>query len=372
MMKKTAVLFFVICIAALAGCGLWSSRSQEPVRTRVVDASDEKALRAAYSGAPETWPLAELSGSEPPAYREMDVYERTSPKLQNAHKWRALGEALFFDPILSADQDISCATCHAPETAFAKPERSSTGHRGQVGNRNAPVLLDVASSPPFFWDGRAATLEEQAIGPILNPIEMAANRQMVENRLRTNTFWRENFSELIGETPVRLEHAAKAIAEYERSLTDKTRFDRFLEGDETILSEQEILGLHLFRTKARCMTCHNGPELTDGQFHNIGLTYYGRKFQDLGLYEVTRKPADVGAFNTPSLRHISKSGPYMHNGLFPHLKGVVNYYNGGGARPKRREKYEGDPLFPTTTDKLVKLELTKEERAALVAFLKTL
>jgi cytochrome c peroxidase len=136
-----------------------------------------------------------------------------------------------------------------------------------------------------------------------------------------------------------------------------------------MLSDEQLWGLHLFRTKARCMTCHEGALLSDNQFHNTGLSYYGRKFEDLGRYEVTGLASDVGRFRTPSLVAVSQTGPWMHNGLFSSLPGVVNLYNAGGARTKRREVYDNDPLYPETTPLLVKLELTKEERSALVAFL---
>lgn len=138
----------------------------------------------------------------------------------------------------------------------------------------------------------------------------------------------------------------------------------------SVLTDQELAGLHLFRTKAGCAACHNGPLLSDGQFHNLGISFYGRSREDLGRYEVTRDPADVGRFRTPSLLGVSRSAPYMHNGLFPTLENVVALYNGGGGRDRARRMGEAPAPIP---DPLVsKLDLTRDEQAALAAFLRTL
>ena len=145
-----------------------------------------------------------------------------------------------------------------------------------------------------------------------------------------------------------------------------------MQGERDRFTDQELFGLHLFRTKARCMTCHSGPRLTDDDFHNLGLHFYGRSREDLGRYAVTGAPEDVGAFRTPSLRHVSKTGPWMHNGLIPSLKGVVNLYDEGGARPRPRQEFADDPLFPETSALLPELNLTPSEKAALIAYLETL
>ncbi|EIM73104.1 methylamine utilization protein [Nitritalea halalkaliphila LW7] len=143
-------------------------------------------------------------------------------------------------------------------------------------------------------------------------------------------------------------------------------------GKQERMSDEALWGLHLFRTKAHCINCHNGPFFTDQKFHNLGLHFYGRTHQDLGRYAVTGDPADVGAFKTPSLRDVAFTAPYMHNGLFPHLEGVLNMYDAGMARPKPRPEFADDPLFPETSELLVKLSLTGAEKRALEAFLRSI
>lgn len=368
-MKTIFPLLILIVVVTVALCWTLDPVSSRE-RAHLADGHSVKDLRRAYAGAPETWPAPTIIRPDgDPDFVEMGLLPvRDEPSEALA----ALGEALFFSPVLSADQDISCATCHAPETGFATRDKQAVGHNGQVGTRNAPGLISIAHSAPYFWDGRAADLIEQATGPMLNPIEMAGERAVIERRMNENPVWQEWFETVQPGEPVRLEDVARAIAAYEATLDETTRFDRFLSGEKGILTDQELEGLHLFRTKAGCMSCHEGPALTDGQFHNIGLTYYGRKYEDVGLYALTGKPADMGRFNTPSLRHVSKTAPYMHNGLFPHLEGIVNIYNAGGVRPRRRESQRDDPLFPKTSPRLEPLELNKRERMALIAFLKTL
>lgn len=352
--------------ACLVGC---YKKDTTPIRTIITDTSDAAHLRKVYTSSRDTWPLpivaegtefVELAPVSPP------------PNHDNLEPLSQLGEKLFFDPMLSKSGDISCASCHNPGAAFAENRRHSKGHDGQVGNRNAPALLSIAATPPYFHDGRAASLEEQALGPLQNPIEMATNMEEVEKKINASRYYRNDFKAALEIDAISMEDIAIAIASYERTLYKQTKLDRFLEGNGDEFTDQEILGLHLYRTKAQCMSCHGGPHLTDGKAHNIGLTYYGRKFEDLGIYNITKDPKDVGVFDTPSLRHISKTGPYMHNGIFPSLRGIVNLYNAGMPRPKPKPHQIHDPLFPETSDLLVKLELTKEEKLALVAFLNAL
>lgn len=284
----------------------------------------------------------------------------------------ALGAALFFDPRLSASGQVSCATCHAPELAFTDQQRTSTGHAQQPGKRNAPTVLDKGAQTGFMWDGAAGDLERQALMPIVNPVEMANTHEAAAAAVQADTDYARRFLALTARDEITIEDIASALSAYQQSLHVTTRFDLFLSGKTDLFTDQEIFGLHLFRTKARCMTCHSGPRLTDDKFHNIGLHYYGRKYEDLGRYALTGETADAGAFRTPSLRHVSKTAPYMHNGLFPHLRGIVNFYNHGGARPQPRPEIAGDPLFPETSPLLVELGLTEAEKAALLAYLETL
>ena len=329
-------------------------------------------LRVAYAGVPETWPAPTIMGEDgDQTFTEMGQVSAAHLSASD-RKQAELGKILFFSTVLSEAEDISCASCHDPGRSFSKEDRQSIGHNGMKGTRNAPGLIGVRETAPYFWDGRAATLEEQALGPILNPIEMAGTREDVEARLNSREEWRELFGSVGEEGHIALEDVGRALAAYESTLTSESPFEQFLAGNHLVFSDQQLQGLHLFRTKGRCMSCHDGLALSDGEFHNIGLVYYGRKYEDLGRYTQTQVAEDVGKFNTPSLRNVSGTAPYMHNGLLPSLRGVVNYYNGGGARPKRKPHQMDDPLFPSTSERLVPLELTPEERDALVAFLETL
>lgn len=329
--------------------------------------------RRAFAGVPETWPAPELEpGVVFTAFGALPLAPEPADNPSTPAKI-ALGERLFNDPGLSASGQIACASCHNPELAFGDGLRTSFGHDRQRGRRNAPSLRGVAWRSSLFWDGRAASLESQAMGPITDPREMASHPRIVNRRLGQDPTYREAFKGVFGARRPTVEDAAKALAAYQRTLKPKTsKWDRVLARGGGALDDQELLGLELFRGKAGCANCHNGPLLSDGQFHNLGLSFYGRERQDLGRYEVTGAPADVGAFLTPSLRGVSASGPYMHNGLFPSLEGVVNFYNAGGARPRPTAAQASDPLFPTTSPFLKPKNLNAEEKAALVAFLKTL
>jgi cytochrome c peroxidase len=178
------------------------------------------------------------------------------------------------------------------------------------------------------------------------------------------------FEKAFGDKRITLQKILDAIAAFERTLTSRrSRFDEFVMGRYKQLTDQEVQGLHLFRTKARCMNCHNGAYFTDNQFHNIGLTYYGRKYEDLGRYNITKEAADVGKFRTPSLRDVMRTRPWMHNGLFDNMDGILNMYSAGMPQPKPKPEQVNDPLFPKTDPLIQKLDLTPEEKKAIVAFL---
>ena len=287
---------------------------------------------------------------------------------------RALGEKLFNDPRLSKSEQIACASCHDKELGFADNKSVSYGHNRAQGKRNSPSVVMSAFGTHKFWDGRAQSLESQSLFPIADPLEMAYSAEQAAKKLNKIKEYRDDFKKAFGTRKITKELLAEAIATYERSLMPpRNRFDRFLLGNASSLSDEEVLGLHLFRTKARCMHCHNGIALSDDRFHNLGLHYYGRdKYEDLGRYEVTGEQSDTGKFKTPSLRWVSKTPPYMHNGLFPHLKGIINAYNAGMARPEPKEDKTYNPPFPKTDELLQKLHLSEEEINALEAFLRAL
>ena len=359
----------VLACLVLAACGdSITARADTALGCGAQVCAEGAALREAYTGPITSWPAVETTGDTP--FEEMAPLVR--PEADPDDAMAALGKELFFDPILSASGQIACASCHHPDLAFTDGIKTSVGHDRVQGRRNAPTLLDKADQPLFMWDGAALSLEHQALMPISNPIEMADTQAETVARVNADADYAQRFRAATGQDTVSMTDITAALAAYERTLTRRTKFDRFLEGEREVFSDQELFGLHLFRTRARCMTCHSGPRLTDDEFHNIGLTYYGRRYEDLGRYTLTEEPADVGGFRTPSLRHVPRTGPYMHNGLFPSLRGIVNLYNAGGARPRPREGMEDDPLFPETSPLLPELNLTPDEKDALVAYLETL
>ncbi|WP_395943250.1 cytochrome-c peroxidase [Brevundimonas sp.] len=366
-MKPTRdIAALVVAVLALhLGVGAAMSRVQSP--------SSDGELRLAYAGAPETWPRPDLLPGAafeefaplPPAPEPAD--NPTTP--QKA----ALGQKLFDDPNLSASGQIACASCHARELGFADGLRTSFGHDRQRGRRNAPSVATAAWATSLFWDGRASTLEEQSLHPIVDGKEMAAELPVVTARIAADAAYAAPFAEAFGTPDVTTDRIARALAAFQRTLKPRSsRYARFLGGQANALNDQQLRGLHLFRTKAGCANCHSGPLLSDQRFHNLGLHFYGRAREDLGRYEVTRNPADVGAFRTPSLLNMNRTGPWMHNGLFPTLDGLVAFYNGGGARPRPRPEQVGDPLFPTTDALVVQRSLTRQEREDLIAFLEAL
>lgn len=284
-----------------------------------------------------------------------------------------LGKFLFFDPRLSGSNQISCATCHEPELGWTNGRTTGIGHDHVAGSRNVPSLFNIGHLRDFFWDGRSPSLEQQAVAPISNDVEMHELPGQLEEELAAIPLYRKKFKEVFSTEQIHLDQITKAIATFEKSITSrKAPFDLFLEGKFKTMSDEQVYGLHIFRTKAGCMNCHNGPLFTDQQFHNIGLSYYGRKFEDFGRYAVTKRKEDVGKFRTPSLRDVMLTRPWMHNGLFDDIDGIINLYNAGGARPKPRNEQLKDSLFPTTSVLLKPLGLSAEEKKALAAFLQAI
>jgi cytochrome c peroxidase len=334
---------------------------------------DLACLRQAYAGPIASWPRPQVPDGIAPA--ELASVSAIPPP-PVAPKVAALGQRLFGDPRLSRSNTVACISCHNPAHAFADSRRVSVGHEGRPGQRNTPGLLGVAQLKALFWDGRAASLEVQALGPLRHADEMAMDVPALPAKLAALEGYRAQFDAAFGQAGgVTLARILSALAGYQRTLLPlATRFDAFMEGERTALNEPELLGLHLFRTKARCMTCHSGALLTDQQFHNLGLAFYGRKkYEDLGRYLLTGEAQDVGKFRTPSLRGVAQSGPWMHNGLFPQLTGVLNMYNAGMSHPAPRNAEQAqDPKFPVTSPLLQRLQLTPGEITALKSFLEVL
>ncbi|MFT3786212.1 MAG: cytochrome c peroxidase [Tepidisphaeraceae bacterium] len=334
----------------------------------------ESSLRDLYSGPVEGWPAAHwMEGVE---HRELGVLPKVKHPENNPYTDAKadLGKQLFFDPRLSSSNGVACVSCHHPDLAWADGKTAAQGHHLQTGSRNSPSLMNAAFRTQLMWDGRAASLEDQVLLPLSNDKEMHADFGDVEKRLNTIPGYKKQFAAVFGDDkPITLERVTMAIACFERTIVGgRSRFDQFLKGKPDALTDQELRGLHLFRTAANCINCHSGPTMSDGKFHNLGLTYYKRQYEDLGRYNVTKNPDDIGRFLTPPLRNISRTGPYMHNGFF-NLEGVVAMYNAGGPRVVATSEAEkADPLFPQKDALLKPLKLNAEDRAAIVAFLKAL
>ncbi|MFN7913929.1 MAG: cytochrome c peroxidase [Vicinamibacterales bacterium] len=277
-----------------------------------------------------------------------------------------LGRWLFYDTRLSADGSIACATCHKPEHAFSEPTPHSTGIRGQQGGRKAPSFVNAAVTlyPHFFWDGRAASLEEQALGPVANPIEMGATHESMIAAIEKAGAYAPYFKEAFGSDGITKERVAAAIAAYEKTrMSGNSPVDRWrLNKDESAVSDQVKQGYELFFNKAGCNQCHLGNSYTDSQFHNIGVGYdrKTKTFRDEGRSAISKDPAHRGAFKTPTLRDVAKHAPYMHDGSVATLRETVELYNRGG-----------EPN-PNLDPKIKKLNLTPGEVEALVAFMEAL
>lgn len=270
-----------------------------------------------------------------------------------------LGEKLFFDPILSGNNTMSCASCHNPQTGWSDRNQTAIGENGTIGNRRTQSLIDVAQHTEFFWDGRALSLEEQALGPIQSPAEMNQNLNELLSELKNQSHYVESFHHLF-QSEIKIELVAKAIAAFERTITHPySSFEKwFYQKDETAISEDAKKGFQLFRSpKARCHSCHLGMSFSDDQYWDIGLitTDLGR-----GPIEPNNEWAQFG-FRTPILWGVSSHPPFFHNGSAKTLMDVVEHYNKGGVADR-------DSVHPNIRP----LGLTIEEKKQLVEFLKTL
>jgi len=363
---------------AAGAVGAWLAFTQAPLQAaNESDAChsavgwDASCLRARYAGGPAQWPRPTIDAGVD--WRELGPIPATAPQPADNPSTPAkieLGRKLFFDPRLSRKGELSCASCHRPDHAFTDGRALAMGEDRLQGRRRSQPLLAAPFAPRLFWDGRAGSLEEQVLMPIANPVEMAHPVADTVTRLATFDEYRAPFQAAFGDPVPNASHLARALAAYVRTLRPETSaFDRFLAGDQKALGDQALIGLHLFRTKARCMNCHNGPMLTDHGFHDIGLSFYGRRNQDLGRYEITRDKADLGAFRTPSLRNVAQAGPWMHNGLLPDLKGLIRMYNVGMGNVVAAPD---DAYAPRKSPLIQKLDLDAQEIDALTAWLQSL
>lgn len=371
------IAFAVLCVVAVvAVCPLVSAPPLDSRFPATPTAADLAALRKAYSGAPSSWPRPRLLTDA--QFTEMAPLALHAPPAGKDRELARLGAELFEDPLLSASGHFSCQSCHNRRLGWGDALPTPFGHGRAKGKRNAQSLFTVGYKSPYFWDGRSATLEEQALAPLTDHREMANDDVAgLLERINAVERYRAAFAEVTGHEDVSLDNITTALAAFQRTLERSTRFDRFLQGETKSLNDTEIWGLHLFRTKAGCANCHSGPTLSDGRFHNLGLSFFNRTLEDLGRHGVTGEAQDTGRFLTPSLRHVSRTGPYMHNGIFPTLTGLVRFYEGGGGRvrtdrPVAPERLALRDAAATKSPQLKSFELTPAERAALVAYLNAL
>jgi cytochrome c peroxidase len=291
-----------------------------------------------------------------------------------------LGKQLYFEPRISLDGTVSCATCHNPSKGWTDQAPVSTGINGQKGGRSAPTVLNTVYGKSMFWDGRALSLEDQAKGPPQNPIEMGKqSHQQIVERLRKISGYREQFQKVFG-TDVTLDGMVKAIASFERAtaLSGNSAYDQYNAGENKALSDSQkrgmvLFGLRLnldddFKTdvvlkKADCTSCHAGANFTDEAFHNLGIGWDDKqkKFSDDGRVAIdTKDKPHTGAFKTPTVREAVNTAPYMHDGSFKTLEEVVEHYNKGG-NPN-----------PWLDKDIKKLNLTDAEKKDVVEFMKAL
>lgn len=317
----------------------------------------------------------------------------------------ALGEKLFNDKRFSSSGKVSCATCHEVKKAFTdSPLKTSVGINGLTGTRNAPTLLNAAFNETQFWDGRSPSLEDQALHPFTNPVEMGlASHQPIIDVIRGDTAYLRDFKKIFGisAAQITMTEVTQAIASFERTLiSGNSRFDRWYFRQEPVLSEQEIRGFKIFLGNGRCVSCHVIEQttalFTDNRFHNIGVginrvperdvarltrEFLKAKYRraevdrkvlanklvsELGRFAVTVSLTEIGAFKTPTLRNIALTAPYMHDGSLATLEEVIEHYDRGGASSANEK------INPYLDGGIRPLKLTEQETADLVAFMKSL
>lgn len=275
----------------------------------------------------------------------------------------ALGEKLFFDPVLSLDKTVSCASCHKPQFAFADTVMFSKGIHDRLTKRNTPAITNQSGRPSFFWDGRSATLEEQAKQPIISADEMGLPIEVAVKRLNEDSAYVRAFRKIFNSAPTE-KNLLQALAAFERTLeTANSPYDRYIAGDDNAISPAAARGRLLFIGKANCNNCHSGEDFTADRFKNIGL-YNGTTLIDAGRFDITHDSAQLGFFKVPSLRNVSVTAPYMHNGMFRTLREVIEYYNKPDAFI--HDGIQRDLSLNTP------LNLTDTEISELEAFLQTL
>ncbi len=339
-MRSLSVLFSFLCLGLLISC----NRD-----------TDETSAQPYIVEIPNKFPQYEIPEDNPLTVEGI-----------------ALGKKLFYEKQLSGDNTQSCGSCHQSAMAFSDTGAVSTGIDGLSGNRSAMPIINLIWSKSFFWDGRAKSLEDQALGPVVNPIEMHETWPNAVSKVQGDPQYPPLFIKAFGTDIVDSLLIAKAIAQFERTLVSgNSKFDK-VQRQEASLTPEELAGFNLTRIEgpidgnpngADCFHCHDFPLFTDNEFHNNGLDKE-EDWQDLGLHEITNNPFDKAKFKTPTLRNIALTGPYMHDGRFNTLEEVLDFYNTGGHTSSTL-----DPLMKNPDTGLL---LTEEDKANIIAFLHTL
>lgn len=364
-MKKTVVFLFLGSFLFLVG---FIQQEEE--------APDMALLRKLYSsGDPSKWPRPHIDEEVKAGFQDIGILPKASYPAYNPYskEKEILGKLLFFDARLSASKQVSCSSCHDPQLGFGDGKSLAHGHGRRVGKRNAMTLYNAGHYTSFMWDGRAATLEDQVLLPIQDSVEMHTDIPTMVANIKEIDGYRPYFTAAFGSEEVTAHRIQYAIATFERGINSyPSKFDRFINGNEKALNDTELLGMHLFRTKARCINCHNTPLFSDNKFHNDGQTLYGTRQEDFGHYHLSGRQEDIGAFRTPSLRDVALTGPWMHHGNFPTLRDVVELYNLGNPAPIQRRVQVDEKTRPIHSPLLKKLDLSPAEVDAVIAFLHAL
>lgn len=340
-------LGFVVSTQFSASARIWASLANGILGSREAERTISRPMSSAWT---EQW-----DPTRPP-HRGLPVMPIPADNPMSTEKI-ALGRQLFFDKRLSADDTVSCASCHDPAKGWSNGEAVATGIGGKKGTRNVPTLLNVGLKTEFFWDGRSTSLEEQAWVPILDPVEMGMpSKDAVVSKLSQIEGYRKQFEAVFG-SPMRAEHIGMALAAFERTLQsgDAPR-DRWLAGDKSALSASATRGFRIFSTKARCSRCHADATLSVGGFSNIALPPREND-PDPGRHAVTGNVEDLFAFKTPTLRELRRTAPYMHDGRLTSLDQIIDHYAIQG---------EDDDLVDS---RLRGFRLTGSEQKDLIAFL---
>jgi cytochrome c peroxidase len=336
------------------------------------------------------WRSTSVDAADTTRLRGLDLYRPVPDDNPLTPSRVDLGRRLFNERRLSRDGSKACVSCHNPRLAFTNGERFGKGVAGALGTRNVPALLNRAWGRSYFWDGRAATLEDQVLQPIVHPDELALSTAAIVALARSARY-RDRFARAFGGSPsplvvfasrrtpviagrsidpyaglsgedaATMHQVAYALAAYVRTIqAGDSPYDRYVAGDRSALSETARRGLTVFRGKAGCTACHVGPTFSDEEFHNTGVAWRTGKLTDDGRAAVTKAQLHRGAFKTPTLREVARTAPYMHDGSFATLAEVVDFYDRGGA-PN-----------PSLDPQLRPLKLTSTEKQDLVAFLRSL